>query len=78
MADNLTTFMCLLSRNLGASTFWNPQGLSRPVMGLLLELSNHTTLSPTNASRHLAYNILLVTPTGFDPSWHHHQGFISK
>jgi hypothetical protein len=21
--------------NLGASTFWNPQGLSRPVMGLL-------------------------------------------
>ena len=35
-ADNLTTFMCRLSWNLGASTFWNPQGLSRPVMGLLL------------------------------------------
>jgi hypothetical protein len=34
-ADNLTTFMCRLSWNLGASTFWNPQGLSRPVMGLL-------------------------------------------
>jgi hypothetical protein len=34
-ADNLTTFMCRLSRNLGASTSWNPQGLSRPVMGLL-------------------------------------------
>ena len=34
-ADNLTTFMCQLSRNLGASTSWNPQGLSRPVMGLL-------------------------------------------
>jgi hypothetical protein len=30
MADNLTTFMCRLSRNLGASTSWNPQGLSRP------------------------------------------------
>jgi hypothetical protein len=30
-----TTFMCQLSRNLGASTSWNPQGLSRPVMGLL-------------------------------------------
>jgi hypothetical protein len=28
-----TTFMCRLSRNLGAS--WNPVGLSRPVMGLL-------------------------------------------
>jgi hypothetical protein len=30
-----TTFMCCLSRNLGASTSWNPLGLSRPVMGLL-------------------------------------------
>jgi hypothetical protein len=35
MADNLTTFMCRLSRNLGDSTSWNPVGLSRPVMGLL-------------------------------------------
>jgi hypothetical protein len=34
-ADNLSTFMCQLSRNLGASTSWNPKGLSRPVMGLL-------------------------------------------
>ena len=34
-ADNPTTFMCRLSWNLGASTSWNPQGLSRPVMGLL-------------------------------------------
>ena len=34
-AHNLTTFMCRLSRNLRASTSWNPQGLSRPVMGLL-------------------------------------------
>jgi hypothetical protein len=34
-ADNLITFMCRLSRNLGASTSWNPKGLSRPVMGLL-------------------------------------------
>ena len=30
----LTTFMLRLSWNLGASTSWNPQGLSRPVMGL--------------------------------------------
>ena len=29
--DNLTTFMCRLSWNLGASISWNPQGLSRPV-----------------------------------------------
>jgi hypothetical protein len=34
MADNLTTFMCRLSINLGASTSWKPKGLSRPVMGL--------------------------------------------
>jgi hypothetical protein len=30
-----TTFICRFSRNLGASTSWNPNGLSRPVMGLL-------------------------------------------
>ena len=30
MADNLTTFMCPLFRNLGASTFCNTQSLSRP------------------------------------------------
>jgi hypothetical protein len=34
-ANNLTTFMCRLSWNLGASISWNPQRLSRPVMGLL-------------------------------------------
>ena len=34
-ADNLTTFMCRLSRNMGTSTSWNSLGLSRPVMGLL-------------------------------------------
>jgi len=34
-ADNLTTFMCRMSWNLGASTSWNPLGLSRSVMGLL-------------------------------------------
>jgi hypothetical protein len=34
-ADNLTTFVCWLSRNLGAPTSWNPQDLSTPVQGLL-------------------------------------------
>jgi hypothetical protein len=34
-ADNLTTVMCQLSWNLGFSASWNPQGLSRPIMGLL-------------------------------------------
>ena len=40
--------MCQLSWNLGASHSWNPQGLSRPVMGLLClyltYLVNHTQL----------------------------------
>jgi len=35
-ADKLITVMYRLSRNLRASTSWNPQGLSRPVMGLLV------------------------------------------
>jgi hypothetical protein len=34
-ADDPTTFMCRLSWNLGASTSWKPQGLSRRVMRLL-------------------------------------------
>ena len=33
--DNLTTFMYRLSWNLGVSDSWNPQGLPRPVQGLL-------------------------------------------
>jgi hypothetical protein len=33
--DNLTTFICWVPWNLGASTSWNPHGLSRPVQGLL-------------------------------------------
>ena len=43
-ADNLTTFMCPLSWDLGASTFWKPQGLSRSVMGLLYLYHFQTTL----------------------------------
>jgi len=34
-ANKLSTFMCRLFWNLGASASWKPQGLSRPVMGLL-------------------------------------------
>jgi hypothetical protein len=34
-ADHPTTFICRLSWTPGASTSWNPQGLSRPAMGLL-------------------------------------------
>jgi hypothetical protein len=42
-ADSLTTLMCRLSWNLGVSASWNPQGLSRQVMGLLyLSVSLYT------------------------------------
>jgi hypothetical protein len=34
-ADNLASFTCRLSRNLGVWTYWNLLDLSRPVMGLL-------------------------------------------
>ena len=45
-ADNLTTFMCRLSWNLGTSTSWNPLVLSRPVMGLLYLLPLPLRLTP--------------------------------
>jgi len=35
-ADKLTSFMCQLSWNLGASTSRPSQGLSRPAQGLLI------------------------------------------
>ena len=60
-SDNLTTFMCRLSWNLGASTSWNPQGLSRPVMGLLY-LYSLATLKTLNTVTPLQQNIML---TGF-------------
>jgi hypothetical protein len=34
-ADNYTTSMCRLSRNLGASTYWNAQAKSTTLQGLL-------------------------------------------
>jgi hypothetical protein len=34
-ADNVTTFLCRMSCNLGALNCWYPRGLSRPVIGLL-------------------------------------------
>jgi hypothetical protein len=34
-ADNLATFVCRLSWNLGASAFRNPQGPSMPLMGFI-------------------------------------------
>jgi hypothetical protein len=64
-ADNLTTFKCRLSWNLGDSTSWNPQGLSRPVMGLLYLLevwvtrNNFHTKYPQKSAANL--EIVVVT-----------------
>ena len=41
---DLTTYMCRLFSNRGASTSWNPQGLSSPVMGLLLPFCLRTSV----------------------------------
>ena len=62
-ADNLTTFMCRLSLKLGASDSWNPQGLSRPVMGLLyLLLSLFATYDIMLSSSLLHYPLLIYNP----------------
>jgi len=46
-ADKLNTFICRLSYNLGGSTSWNPQGLSRPVMGLIYLYGKYLQQSET-------------------------------
>jgi hypothetical protein len=74
-ADNLTTFMCRLSRNLGPSTSWNPLGLSRPVMGLLYLLvigirergvsigaRCRLSLLCSNSSKSKGFSVLLIRP----------------
>jgi hypothetical protein len=57
-ADNLTTFMCRLSTNLGASTSWTPQGLSRPVMGLLYLLRSRYPLSSPIPIVHIQFTAI--------------------
>ena len=55
-ADNLTTFMCLLSSNLGALAYWNPLALSMPVLGLLYSLHSEV------ACIYLFYEGVLISP----------------
>jgi hypothetical protein len=80
-ADELTTFVCWLSQNLGASTSWNHQDLSTPVQGLLyLYLS---TLLSSNSSLfhifqqpivHLFLPYVLHAPPNYAPWFDHHNG----
>jgi len=46
-----------LSRNLGASTSWNPQGLSRPAMGLLYLLHQKIGMFTASALKKLHLTI---------------------
>jgi hypothetical protein len=67
-ADNLTTFKRRLSINLGASTSWNPVGLSRPVMGLLYLLQSELLAETVfSALHHLLSPSLSSTPFNFSP-----------
>jgi hypothetical protein len=67
MNDNLTTFVYRLPGNLGTSTYWNSQGLSRAVQRLLyLFMAPRLTrliakISPRRPGRN-------GTGTGFSPS----------
>jgi hypothetical protein len=63
-ADNLTTFMCRLSINSGASTTWNLKGLSRPLVGKLYLL--RTILATTIPSESAQYKTaIMVAPRSF-------------
>jgi hypothetical protein len=77
-ADNLSIFMCRLSRNSGASTSWNPKGLSRPVAGKLylytirlaqVMCSTYTPPSLLVLATHLVYSFLLTRHTKCTPTF---------
>jgi hypothetical protein len=57
-ADNLTTFMCRVSRNSGASASGNPKGLSKPVAGKLYLFTSRATRNTTGlfASQHQVFH----------------------
>jgi hypothetical protein len=42
--------MCRLSRNLGATSSWNPQSLPRPVQGLLTAIRKHNRMPHTKTT----------------------------
>jgi hypothetical protein len=62
-ADNLTTFICRLSWNLGASTSCNPQGLSRPVIYLFWPSANEAGHGDHITTRHINNSNLLFCST---------------
>jgi hypothetical protein len=53
--------MCRLYWNLGASTYWNPQALSRPVMGLLYLLHISTSFMIKSLCRDIRSVVLIIS-----------------
>jgi len=78
MAD-LTTFMCRLSWNLGASVSWNLQGLSRSVMGLLYLYLYLSSCKWNISLRYKFQNIILKTRicAGIGTVWWQHTKLFS-
>jgi hypothetical protein len=66
----LATFMCRLSWNLGASTSWNPQGMSRPVMGLLYLFFTPEAIYIQMSKSTFNWKINLLKPSVFF-TYHH-------
>jgi hypothetical protein len=56
--------MCRLFWNLGASTSWNPHGLSRPVMGLLYLLTFYLFRSRNHISAEISVGFLIFISKG--------------
>jgi len=57
-SDKFTTFMCRLTWNLGTSTSWNPQGLSKPVYWIALPIYSKLSRDFVNFSdKHRTANI---------------------
>jgi len=63
-ADNVTTLICRLAWNPGAPTSWNPQGLSRPVQGLLY-LSKYREILPKHELKQLGFQFEKAFATNF-------------
>jgi len=69
-ADNFTTLVCRLSGKLGDSTPWNPQGLSRPVRGLLHLYFMHQPFSTFYLLLILCIYMVLKTKSVYFPLLH--------
>ena len=69
-ADKLNTFMCRMSWNLGVSSSWNPQDLSRIVMGLIyLYTGCHRRKGPNFGRVFLMLNYTDITKNTYIQSW---------